>query len=155
MLTILLGLVPTILGLVRDYQAGKITEAQLEAQLQQALYETYATIYAEAQKTFRVALQSEDSYVRRAWPTAFYSFLFVQMWFVFMQPVGHAFGQHFGFWFPILKTPDVLLEWNFLFLSAMLGIGSFIPSKKSGRSFVSRAVGAVRGMVKGSGVKGQ
>ena len=154
MLTILLGLVPTILGLVRDYQAGKITEAQLEAQLQQALYEAYTTIYTEAQKTFRVALKSEDSYVRRAWPTAFYFFLGVHAWFVIVQPMGHSLGQHFDFWFPILKTSDVLLADNKYFLGAMLGIGAFLPAK-NGRSFVSRAVGAVRGMVKGTGIKGQ
>ncbi len=120
------GLIGSIIDLAAAWQKGRIGEAEMRAEVEKALIDAATAAYEEGQKTVRAGLDSGDPFVRRMWAVSFASSLFVQMWFLFIQPLGHALAPG---GFPILATPDTLLEWNYAYLGAHLGILPMLPGR--------------------------
>ena len=96
------------------YFNKEISEEQYEADKQRI----YAKYHEQAIPLLMEMVKSKDPYVRWAYPTAFWSTLFVQIWYSFIQPFGHAMWPGT---FPILR-PGELVEWNYLLLLGIIGL---------------------------------
>lgn len=115
------------------YMKGEISEDQVQMKLAELKSKTTTEFHKNSIELQKTMVQSSDPFVRRAVPAAFWSTLFIQVWYSFIQPLGVAV---FGEWFPVLKPGDTV-EWNFILLLGLLGLHP------------SGLIGQVKGLLKG------
>lgn len=115
----------------------EITKAYFNKEISKEEYETKraainATFHNQATALLSTMVKSDDPFVRRAMPAAFWSTLFIQVWYSWIQPFGVAtFGSEI---FPVLKPGDTV-QWNFVLLLGILGLHPTSIAGKIGSFF--------------------
>jgi len=97
---------------------GEISDDQKEMKLAELQSTMTTTMHEQATALQTEMIKSEDPFVRRAVPTAFWATLFIQVWYSFVQPLGVALAPEV---FPVLR-PGGTVEWNFIILLGVLGL---------------------------------
>lgn len=124
-------------SLLKDVADGKVSVAEAEAQVDvawadakarmtEALSESAADVFGEAQKTIQASFQSDDPMVRRAWAFVVWSQTLVLLWYQIGIPV---YVKMFGGGFP--RTGDDLLQWAYALVGGALGLGLMGSAKQA------------------------
>lgn len=123
------GFVGGVKSLLQDVAEGRVTVAEAnakvdvawadaQAQMTEALSESAADVFGEAQKTIQASFQSDDPMVRRAWAFVVWSQTLVLLWYQLGIPI---YVKVFGGGFP--RTGDDLLQWAYALVGGALGLG--------------------------------
>lgn len=133
------GLLGKAFDAFKLWQEKKITEAEMDAMLKQAVAEAMAEIetawakaaaeiYASAQATIQASFSAPGWWTRNAWAFVVVSQTFVLLWYQLGLPlVATASG------WTILRTGDGLLQWAYLLIGGALGIGAIQVSGVRGQ----------------------
>lgn len=125
------GLFDTIKELGQAYFKKEISEEQFHAEVAKAmakassdveteLLKTAASQYKEFQHTVRTTKLVQYCYAATVVAT-----LYTFFWYIWIQPFGAAMWPDS---FPILRTGDKLLEWNYLLLAGLFGLAPLVLS---------------------------
>jgi hypothetical protein len=121
-----------VLDLIKQYQEGKITEAQMKAEVEKASIEAMLKVevaYAEAAteqfKAFQESVRASPQ-VARAFVVVMVTQLFVLLW---AQWGAAAFELATGVAWP---APNATVDWSYAILALCLGGGAFIFKPSGG-----------------------
>jgi hypothetical protein len=120
------GLLDKVLDLVADHAEGKITKAQLDADIQKARIEAEKAADAEFSKMAAAIAESTQATVRvspviqRAWAAGMFLLFAALFWYLIGAP---AFQVVTGTQWPY---PEQALNWSYLLLSIMTSGAPFV-----------------------------
>lgn len=117
LMSILTGpLLTQVTELMKAWTAGKISQAELEAQVKTALMTSLVQLNAQQLELLKAEIGSEDPWVRRWRPVVAVSFACVLLWYAIGVPIA---VDWLGM--PPLRVGDKLLEWIVTLLGGCLG----------------------------------
>lgn len=146
---ILNGVLGKALDAFKLWTEKKITQAEMDAQVKEAVTfavaqieaewaKAAADIFASAQQTVRASFKASSWFVRNAWAFVLYTQTCVLLWYQVGIPlVTWAFDLAPG---TIPRTGDDLLQWAYLLVGGALGLG-VIQMKRPGADFVGKVLG--------------
>ena len=123
------GLADKLLDLYKLRQDGKISEVQFESEKIKAIQDSTARIseaWAEATAKITESVQStvrSSPVIQRAYAIVMFMQLFVLVWYQFGAS---AFKLATGVEWP---APIASIEWAYLLIAAMIGVGPFVYKK--------------------------
>ena len=113
----------------------EISEEEFHAKLAQSFTEASADVEKQAFDAFKSSFKEFNATLRS---TAIVQYcyaatvvvtLWTHFWFVWIQPVGVAYGV-----LPVASTGDLILQWNYLLLAGLFGLLPLVlkdPSKST------------------------
>src|SRR5690606_19641640 len=109
-------LTKALLEVLLRWQSGKITQAELEAQVRTAVLTSLTTLNAQQIDLLKAEIQSDDPWVRRWRPTVAIAFACVLIWYAIFVPIAVDWMGY-----PPMRVGDKLLEWIVTLLGGCLG----------------------------------
>lgn len=127
------GVLDTIKDLGKAYLNKEISEEQYHSEIAKALASSSAQIETEIMKTssdqfkeFQHTLRSEKL-VQYCYAMTVVATLWTHFWFVWLQPFGVAVWETF----PVLRTGDKVLEWNYFLLAGLFGVAPLVLASRA------------------------
>jgi len=118
---------PKILDLFGRHQDGKITQAQLEAELRKTLADKAAEVDVAAldagAQTFAAfnATLRQSRIVQAVWAMVMISQLFVLTWYQWVVPFGTLQS-----WWVRYPSPGATVDWAYLIVAGGIGLAPFV-----------------------------
>lgn len=115
-------LVGKVFDLVKSFQDRKATEAEMRAEVEKVILETFADV-SKSQADVIMAEMRGENWLQRNWrPIVAVSFAFILAFYALIMPAMVAWMG-----VPPVRTGDLILEWTFQII--MISLGGYIGGR--------------------------